>query len=186
MARLSFLFLELMLSYSCFAQSVDTTTYSVVNSGNTKGFDKVWKNNDGSFGEWFQFNDRGRGDSVRITYREDQEGFPTYLSASGKDYMKNDVHEEFNLSNGIAKWKNNAEDEQKEAKEKLFYSGLKAQGGHLVKALKANGDKLKLLPYGEVHLTELESHTVGSGATQKAIRLVQIDGFGLTPSYSWV
>jgi imidazolonepropionase-like amidohydrolase len=175
-----------LISFCSFSQSPDTITYSIVNSGNIKGFDKVWKNSDGSFGEWFQFNDRGRGDSMRVAYREDEQGFPTYLSASGKDYMKNSVHEEFSLSNGIAKWKNNAEDEQRETKEKLFYSGLKANGGHLIKALKANGSKLRMLPYGEVHLTELESHTIGSGATQKTIRLVQIDGFGLTPNYSWV
>jgi amidohydrolase family protein len=166
---------------------VDTVTYSVVNSGNIKGFDKVWKNADGSFGEWYQFNDRGRGDSMRITYREDEQGFPTYLSASGKDYMKNDVHEEFSMSNGMAKWKNNAEDEQKDVKEKRFYSGLKtASGGHLIRALKANGDKLKMLPYGEVHLTELQQHTIISGPDKKTVRLVQIDGFGLTPNYSWV
>src|SRR5262245_55196491 len=99
MARLSFMFFAVIVSYSCFSQFADTTTYSVVNSGNIKGFDKIWKNKDGSFGEWFQFNDRGRGDSMRITYREDQEGFPTYLAATGKDYMKNEVYEEFSLSN---------------------------------------------------------------------------------------
>ncbi|HET9826869.1 MAG TPA: hypothetical protein VFP87_16135, partial [Chitinophagaceae bacterium] len=187
MARLHFSYFLLLISIRSLSQSADTMTYSIVNSGNIKGFDKIWKNSDGSFGEWYQYNDRGRGDSMRITFREDQQGFPTYLSATGKDYMKNDVYEEFSLSNGIAKWKNNAEDEQKQVKEKLFYSALKtASGGHLVKALKANGNRLEMLPYGELHLTELEKHTVESDADQKTVWLVQIDGFGLTPTYSWV
>jgi imidazolonepropionase-like amidohydrolase len=100
--------------------------------------------------------------------------------------MKNDVFEEFTLDNGIARWKNNAEDERREIKEKLFYSGLKTSAGHLIKALKANGNKLKMLPYGEVNLTELEKHVVTSGSEQRTVWLVQVDGFGLTPSYSWI
>ncbi|TMI96820.1 MAG: hypothetical protein E6H06_02995 [Bacteroidetes bacterium] len=186
MARSYFLCFILFISSISFGQPTDTITYSIVNSGNIKGFDKYWKYSDGSFGEWYQYNDRGRGDSMRMVFREDEQGFPTYLSASGKDYMKNDVFEEFSLGNGKAKWKNNAEDEQRDVKEKLFYSGLKANGGHLVKALRANGNKLKMLPYGEIHLTELEKHVVASGPEQKSIWLVQIDGFGLTPSYSWI
>lgn len=186
MTRLFLLLFVLLLSSVSFTQTTDTITYSIVNSGNIKGFDKQWKNGDGSFSEWYQFNDRGRGDSIRTTFREDEDGFPLYLSASGKDYMKNDVYEEFNLANGMAKWKNNAEDEQKQVKEKLFYSGLKANGGHLARALKANGNHLKMLPYGEIHLSVLEQHVVGSGSDQRPISLVQIDGFGLTPSYSWI
>ena len=187
MLRCNFLFFFLLLVNSIsFSQTADTITYSIVNSGNIKGFDKIWKNQDGSFGEWYQYNDRGRGDSMRIAFREDEQGYPTYLSASGKDYMKNDVYEEFSLVNGIAKWKNNAENEQKETKEKLFYSGLKTNGGHLIKALKSNGNKLKMLPYGEIHLTELEKHTIIAGSEQKTVWLVQVDGFGLTPSYSWI
>src|SRR5438477_3852248 len=174
MARSYFLCFILFISSISFGQPTDTITYSIVNSGNIKGFDKVWKNKDGSFGEWYQYNDRGRGDSMRITFREDEQGYPTYLSASGKDYMKNDVYEEFSLANGIAKWKNNAEDEQKETKEKLFYSGLKTNGGHLIKALRSNGNKLKMLPYGKIHFTELEKHTIESDTEQKKVWLVEV------------
>jgi imidazolonepropionase-like amidohydrolase len=186
MTRLYMLLLVLMITSCALCQSTDTITYSIVNSGNIKGFDKYWKNTDGSVGEWFQFNDRGRGDSMRIIFREDEQGFPTYLSASGKDYMKNDVFEEFSLTNGTAKWRNNAEDEQRQVNEKLFYTGLKTSGGHLIKALKANGNRLKMLPYGEVHLTELEKHVVSGGQGPKTVWLVQVDGFGLTPTYSWI
>ena len=186
MTRVYFLLFGLITTISSFCQPSDTIEYSIVNSGNLKGFDKYWKNSDGSIGEWYQFNDRGRGDSLRIVFREDEQGFPTYLSANGKDYMKNNVFEEYNLSNGTATWKNNAEDEQRQVNEKLFYIGLKTSGGHLIKALLANGNKLKLLPYGEVRLTELEKHVVSSGALKKTVRLVQIDGFGLTPTYNWI
>ena len=52
--------------------------------------------------------------------------------------------------------------------------------------MKANGNKLKMLPYGEVHLTELEKHVISGGPAPKTVWLVQLDGFGLTPTYSWI
>src|SRR5678816_2064509 len=124
MRTFSFFFLFLC-SLHCFSQSPDTITYSVVNAGNIKGFNKTWKNADGSFGYWYQYNDRGRGDSMRVVFREDAEGVPVYMKAGGKDYMKNPVFEDFSLENGMAKWKNNSEDEQKAVTGKAFYQGLK-------------------------------------------------------------
>jgi hypothetical protein len=50
------------------------------------------------------------------------------MKASGKDYMKNPVFEDFSWENGIAKWKNNSEEEQKTVSGKAFYQGLKSRG----------------------------------------------------------
>ena len=117
----------------------------------SKASAKPGKNADGTFENWFQYNDRGRGDSLRTIYREDEEGYPTYIKASGVDYMKNHVFEEFNLNNNIATWKNPVvKDETKTIQGKMFYVGLKTEAGHQLKAFHANGNKLKLLPYGEL------------------------------------
>ncbi|MDP9229736.1 MAG: hypothetical protein M3O67_03565, partial [Bacteroidota bacterium] len=188
MTRFYLLFF-LLISFNnfSFAQSPDTVIYSVVSSGGAiKGFDKIWKNADGSYGEWYQYNDRGRGDSLRIIFREDAEGFPLFLKVSGNDYMKNSVSEEFSLANGVAKWKNNAEDEQNEVTGKFFYLGLKSGGGHIIKALKANNNKIKMLPSGETELTIIEKHVLGNGPETKLVWLAQVKGFGLTPAYSWI
>jgi len=174
----------LLISFHCFSQSSDTTTFSVVNSGNIKGFLKTWKNPGGSFGYWYQYNDRGRGDSMRVEYREDAQGFPVWMKATGKDYMKNPVFEDFSWENRIAKWKNNSEEQQKTVTGKAFYQGLKSQSGHLVKALRANGNKINTLPTGEVSMIVLEQIKLGSGG--KPVYLVQLNGLDLTPSYSWV
>ena len=182
--RKIFLFTFFICSFNFLsAQSHDTITYSIVAAGKIKGFDKILRNSDGSYSEWYQYNDRGRGDSMYIESREDSEGFPTYIKASGKDYMKNNVSEEFSLNNGIAKWKNNAEDEQKTVTDKRFYSGLKSSGGNLIKALKANGNKINMLPFGEARLTILEKYMLNNN---KPVWLVKTEGFGLTPSYSWL
>ena len=168
------------------AQNSDTTTYSVVFSGNIKGFDKIWKNSDGSYGEWYQYNDRGRGDSILTIYRQDAEGFPTYISARGKDYMKNDVTEDFSMDNGHARWKNNAENEDRSVSTKLFYSGLKVNPGNIIKAFKTHGNKLQLLPFGELQFQVLQEYTIANGSASKKLWLCSTSGLGMTPSYSWI
>ncbi len=168
------------------AQNSDTISYSVVLSGNIKGFDKIWKNSDGSYGQWYQYNDRGRGDSILTTYRQDADGFPTYISAHGKDYMKNDVTEDFSMDNGHARWKNNAENEERSVSNKLFYSGLKVSPGNIIKAFKTHGNKLQLLPFGELQFQVLQEHTIGTGSASKKLWLCSTSGLGMTPSYNWI
>jgi len=182
----SLLICSILICHSVFAQIPDTLTFSIVSAGQVKGFSREWKNPDGSYTEWFQYNDRGRGDSVITTYREDEQGFPTYIKASGKDYMKNDISEEFSLVNGMAKWKNNAEDEQKTVSGKMFYSGLKSGGGHFIKAMRANGNKVNMLPFGQAEFKVLQKHTVGAGNNQRDVWLIETKGLGFTPSYSWI
>lgn len=185
MIRTIFLTSFVLLQFFVFAQT-DTVVYSIVAGGNIKGFDKIWKNQDGSYEDWYQYNDRGRGDSIRTVFREDEQGFPIYLKASGVDYMKNAVNEEFQWAAGKARWKNVSEDEQRTVSAKMFYQPLKTSGGHLIKALHANNNKLKLLPFGEVDMQVLTTQELKKDGQLKKVWLVQLNGFGLTPSYSWI
>ncbi len=175
-----------LISYNNFAQVKDTISYSIVFSGNIKGYDKIIHQSDGSYEEWYQYNDRGRGDSIHTIFRQDAEGFPTYMHASGKDYMKNDVTEEFSMANGKAQWKNNAENDERAITGKIFYAGLKANAGNLVKALKSNNNKIRLLPFGELNLQVLQHLIITKDAKQKKLWLCSITGLGMTPSYSWI
>lgn len=68
----------------------------------------------------------------------------------------------------------------------MFYSGLKSNGGHLIKALKANKNKVNILPSGQVELKILEKHLLGTGPNAKPVWLTETKGFGLTPNYSWI
>jgi len=177
----------ILVSASVFAQGSDTVINSVVFGGNIKGFDKTWKNPDGSFTNWYQYNDRGRGDSLITVYREDDEGYPTFISVWGKDYFKNDVQENFSWQNGIAKWKNVAENEEQKVTGKKFYAALKSgSGGNIIKALKKHNNKIELLPFGEVNLQVLQPVSIGESAAMKKLWLCSLSGFGLTPTYSWV
>ncbi|MBC7904455.1 MAG: amidohydrolase family protein [Gemmatimonadaceae bacterium] len=181
-----FLFILLALPVTAFCQQTDTTEYFLISNGEKKGFVKLWKNADASLTQWYQFNDRGRGDSIRVNFREDAESVVTYMSASGVDYFKNPVTEEFSLTDGKAKWKNISENEEKAVSGKAFYSGLKAEAGNIFRAMHANGERINLLPYGEAVQKVLQEHSVGKGAAAKKILLLEVKGFGLTPYYAWV
>jgi len=73
------------------------------------GQDAVWKSPDGTIHEFFQFNDRGRGPKTTTVFAVDANGIPSSEITDGNDYLKADVHEEFSLAAGNARWKNKAE-----------------------------------------------------------------------------
>lgn len=176
----------LALGQSVFTQSSDTTRYSVLMSGLKKGFFKSWKNADGSFTDWYQYNDRGRGDSVWTYYRMNAQGIPTEMRITGVDYMKNPVEEEFSLKNGVARWKNASENEEKKQSTPAYYIGLKGSAGRLYRALQANNQSVSLLPYGRATMKTVAVHSLVKDGKRKELKLVSITGLGMTPGYTWV
>jgi imidazolonepropionase-like amidohydrolase len=164
----------------------DTTTYSVLMAGNVKGFSKTWQLPDGTYRDWFQYNDRGRGDSMVTDYKTDGKELVTYLSATGVDYMKNAVAETFSFSNGIAQWKNSAENEQRKIKGPAFYIPLKTNAGNMVKAILDNGGSLNLLPAGKATAKIVFKNTYTVNGKPKTLALVTTEGLGFTPAYTWI
>jgi imidazolonepropionase-like amidohydrolase len=188
-ARSKFIWLIAFFLYASIsvAQTTDSLSYSIVMGGNIKGYSKTWKLPDGTYRNLYQYNDRGRGDSMVTDYREDEKGFLTYLSAKGVDYMKNKVEEEFSLVNNIAKWKNISENETKKLAGPAFYIGLKSAGGNMLKALMSNGNTISLIPYGSANLKVVNTINFSiPGGAKKTFSLVAIEGMGMTPSYSWM
>src|SRR5690349_1527334 len=101
------------ISSVAFSNAPDTVKWTVIMGDRTAGFTKLWKNADGTISEWYQFNDRGRGDSTVTRYKEDEQGFITFYEGAGVDYFKKPVFEKFYFENGTARWENNAEKESK-------------------------------------------------------------------------
>ncbi|WP_343745181.1 amidohydrolase family protein [Chitinophaga sp.] len=164
-----------------FAQQRDTIRYSLILTGNIKGEKKVIETSPGTFETWYQYNDRGRGDSLHTIYRQDNEGFPTYVRAVGKDYYKKPISEDFLLADGVAKWKNTAENETQAVSGKAFYVCLNGESGNIIKAMKANQNKVKLLPFGEASMEVVLQHKVGD----RQLQLCKISGLSYTPEYIW-
>lgn len=153
------------------------------------GQDAVWTTPDGTVYEFYQFNDRGRGPKTYSTYRLDSRGIVTFEETKGVDYMKNPVNETFMMKDGAARWKNQAEEGDRDNASGRYFVDL--DGGPasfflLVQALLKNGDKLRLLPGGEAKLRKLKTVPVEAGGKKVTVSLYAVDGLSFTPAYVWL
>src|SRR5215471_20044075 len=152
---------------------------TVLSDKTPSGQDAVWTTPDGTIHEFYQFNDRGRGPKTYSTYRVDRHGVIGSEDTNGVDYMKNPVKETFEIKNGTATWKNQAEDGRQDNAAGRYFVDL--DGGptsffRFVKALLTNGNKLSLLPGGEVSLRQLKTIPIAGSARQINATLYAVDG----------
>lgn len=186
MKKFQFSFIFIVASLLANASATDTLSYSVILGGNIKGYSKTWQQPDGSWRTHYQFNDRGRGDSTVTIYRENEKALLTSLHISGVDYLKSPFEETFSFNNGVAKWKNPSEQEERKVNAPAFYLGLKGGAGNLAKAIFNYGGTLDLLPVGKAKASVVLTDNFGTPGQTKRLSLVAIEGMGFTPNYVWV
>lgn len=167
----------------------DATIWLMLTDKSPSGQDAVWTTPDGLVHEFYQFNDRGRGPKTYSTYRLDRHGVVTFEETKGVDYMKNPVNETFGMKDGVATWKNQAENGHQENSAGRYFVDL--DGGptsmvQLVKALATNGNKLSLLPGGEASLRKIKTVPVEADGKKVAATLYAVDGLSFTPTYVWL
>jgi imidazolonepropionase-like amidohydrolase len=157
------------------------TLYDVLLLEQSAGQMAVWSTPDGKLHVFFQFNDRGRGPKTYSTLTLDSSGVPTGAEIEGNDYMKDPVHESFAVRDGVASWKNKAEEGSRKLDGPAFYTsmfGAPLEGALLAEATLRRGGVLPLLPGGEARarrVTKLPKAT-----------LVSLTGLDLTPNYLWL
>jgi hypothetical protein len=162
----------------------DTLQWTAIFGGTHAGFLKKWKTSDGYLHDWFQYNDRGRGDSTVANYKEDAKGFIVELNASGKDYFKKPVFEKFKIENGTAAWENNAEKGALKVPSAAAYIPLKITAGTSYRNFFSTPDSsIVLIPSGKQKLKILKEVSI---ANVGPVRLFRLSGTGLTPSYGWM
>jgi imidazolonepropionase-like amidohydrolase len=141
----------------------------------------AWNTPDGKLHVFFQFNDRGRGPKTYTTLSLDESGIPRAEETEGNDYMKDAVRESFAVQDGVASWKNKAEQGSKKISGPAFYAsmfGAPLDGALLANAALRRGGTLPLLPAGEAHAQRIA--TVGQAT------LVALTGLDLMPVYLWL
>lgn len=175
---------------SCPAEATASRPFAFHLAGNRAGHHVECRMPDGSALYFFEFNDRGRGPSVRSRIMLDAAGIPTSLTVDGNDYLKNAVSERFALADGRASWTNKVEQGGKAVAEPAFYlsqSGTPAETALLARAaLAAPGGALTLLPSGEARVVALDRRAVQQGAESKDVRLYAIYGLGYQPTTVWL
>ena len=167
----------------------DATIWMFLTDKTPSGQDAVWMTPDGEIHEFFQFNDRGRGPKTYSAYRLDGHGIVTSEETHGNDYMKNAVSETFTLKDGIATWKNQAEDGHENNAAGRFFVAIDAgpaSGFQLAQALLKAGGKLPLLPGGEATIKSLQTVPLETGGKKLSATLYQIEGLSFTPVYLWL
>ena len=77
--------ISLFLFQSTSAQ--DTVRYAVIQGKDIKGVQKTWRHGENEYHYFFQYNDRGRGDSIYETVMTDAKGMVSALKIEGVDYQ---------------------------------------------------------------------------------------------------
>jgi imidazolonepropionase-like amidohydrolase len=167
----------------------DAKVWSVLTMGALAGQQATWTTPDGKLHAFFQFNDRGRGPKTTTVLTLDKNGFPSSEITEGNDYLKADVHEEFSVDVGNARWKNKAEQGQKKLAGPAFYVsmyGPPEESAFLVRAALANQGKLPLLPEGEARVTKVRESEVVAGGKRQRVTLYSVTGLDFSPDYVWL
>ncbi|MGH8204612.1 MAG: hypothetical protein ACREST_08375, partial [Steroidobacteraceae bacterium] len=170
--------------------AVESRLFPLFLVGNRAGYHRECRMPDGAGIYIFEFNDRGRGPSVRSRIVQDAAGMPTSLSVDGNDYLKNPIAERFSIVDGKAAWTNKVETGERLLEAPAFYlsqSGTAAELPMLAKALlSVPGQAMQLLPSGEARLEPLAEHTVKQGDAAKPVRLYALHGLGYQPTTIWL
>lgn len=175
---------------ACPAAALGSKVFSFSLGGNRAGFQTECRMADGVREYLFEFNDRGRGPSVRSRIALDSAGVPVSLTVDGHDYLKSPIAERFVVSGGRAEWKNKVEEGGRPIDTPAFYlsqSGVPSEIALLARALStAAGARLPLLPLGEARLDRLEERTVDRGSERRSVTLYTIAGLGFQPQPVWL
>ncbi len=171
--------------------AADTTRYTILTTEKIAGKQLMWSEGPGKVSYFYEFNDRGRGPRLRVdlVLENDQ---VIGRKASGVDYYKGAVLETYEISNGLAKWKNKIEEGQKNVAGPVLYSPLNAVPGEIEWSLKTlmkqhrHVDEMDVMPLGKLSTVHVKSHTARVNGFPEELELHSFIGSGGSPFYVWV
>ncbi|HJT82007.1 MAG TPA: amidohydrolase family protein [Chthoniobacterales bacterium] len=164
----------------------NSRTDKIILSDNVAGSQTVQVDSTGGVRAEYFYSDRGRGDHIVATWKVDASGVPIEYKASGNDYMKSPIEEEFAVKDGRASWKNRLEKGNLTLAAPAFYLPANPPPEFtavLARALlKSPNHTLTLLPAGEATIEEA-GNIKAAGAELTEYR---ISGVGFQPQSIWL
>ncbi len=149
----------------------------------------MWSDGPGKVSYSYQYNDRGRGPKIKVELTLDN-GQVISRKATGVDYFKGQVLETFEISNGVARWKNKIEDDQRNVSGPILYSAMEEAPGEIEWSLKMlmkqHVQEMETLPAGKLKASHVKSHTARVNGFPEELELYSFTGSGGPPSYVWV
>jgi imidazolonepropionase-like amidohydrolase len=168
--------------------AADTTRYVVLTVGKPSGKQLVWSNAPNNINYFFQYNDRGRGPKIKVTIQA-KDGAVISRKTEGVDYFKGDASELFEITNGLAKWKNKIEEGQKQITGSVIYSPFNSAPGEielsLQAALRSPHHEIESLPAGKLMVKHIKNHVSKIDGLPIELELYAFTGAGGPPSYLW-
>ncbi|HYV93138.1 MAG TPA: amidohydrolase family protein [Chitinophagales bacterium] len=145
-AAVLLLFLTVLITTKLLqAQTPDTTFYSVVKGKSICGVQKKWTRGMNEYHYFYQYNDRGRGESIYDDVVTDDRGWVVKSFSHGLDYYKKPYHSSFEVKGDSAISIENDEKKTKLYKHE-FYTGMQAPGSIelMINAAELNVPELKI------------------------------------------
>ena len=157
-------------------------------AGSKVGFETSSQASDGSLQLYWEFNDRGRGPKINERIVLDKNDIPIELQNSGIDYLKAPVTETFSLKDGLASWKNRAEQGETKAAQAFYVSisGVPEESAILARALLAAGGPLPLLPAGEASIEKRGSLKIEANGQSRTVVQYAVTGLDFVPDPIWL
>ncbi len=186
---MKFLILLTVLVAPTMLWSQDTIQYSIMSSGKRTGTHWVYSTTPNRYSIFFEFNDRGRGPKQNVVLTTDATGMPINRTITGVDYFKAPIQENFEIIDGVAKWKNNIEQGEKKISTPTLYSPLNSTPVEiewmLQAALKNPDHKIGMLPSGFLQVTHIKNHELKVNGFTEEFELYSFIGSGGPPSHAW-
>lgn len=169
----------------------DTTRTTVLFAGRVAGVHKAWTAPDGSRLYSLEFNDRGRGPSLRQRTVSGSDGLPVSVEITGLSYLKRPVTEQFTLhpvaGKWLARWRTPAEVDSAVLDRPLAYTAMyDISSDILERSLVASHDRpVDLLPAGRVRAERIRSLEVATADRRQRLTMYATYGLGIVPLVWW-
>jgi len=184
-------FTVLLLFVSTMAMASDTTRFVILSAGKISGKQISWSDGQGKVHYRYEYNDRGRGPKLQVDLQLEN-GQVISRRVFGVDYFKGAVDETYELKDGVARWKNKVENEQRNVTVPVIYSGYDGVPGEIEWTLKqllrqkGHVHEMDMLPSGKLKAVHVKSHKALVNTFEEELELYAFSGVGGPPTYIWV
>lgn len=169
----------------------DTTRTTVLFAGRVAGVHKAWFAPDGSRLYSFEFNDRGRGPSLRQHTVLGPDNNPVSVEISGLSYLKTPVTEQFTLhpagAKWFARWRTPAEVDSALVDRQVAYNAMYDISTDILERslVASRGRPVDLLPTGRARAERIRSLEVVTSDRRQRLTMYATHGLGLVPLVWW-
>lgn len=176
---------------ACSAAFADQTTrYTIIFSGETRGEQVTTVGADGRIKVAYQFSQNGRGPTLKEEIQLADDGTLARYKVTGKSTFGAPVNESFSRRGDQVEWKSHSDKGKKSVSGPAVYVPVESSSepaALIVRALtKQPGGRLAALPGGELKVEKVTTQTLESDGRSVKVALFNVTGLTTEPSWLWL